>query len=145
MNWKVFHENKFSTTHKVIVWIILSIMVFSQLDMIIHLAFESLHILFEILESTLDHLVEHIFHTDTRATQIITFYLMLIIAALIFYMLIIMISAWCCSVKYKLRNSYHRWNENIFGFWRTACVTNKAKWWAVFVVFSSMLALGLLG
>jgi len=145
MKWKVFHENKFSTTHEVIAWIILSIMAFSQLDMVIHLAFESLHILFEILESILDHLVEHIFHTDTHATQIITFYLIIIIAALIFYMLIVMISAWCCSVKYKLRNSYHRWNENIFGFWRTACVTNKVKWWAVFVVLSSMLALGLLG
>jgi hypothetical protein len=143
MNWKVFNENNFLTTYKVIAWIILPIIVSSQMDVIIHLSLDLLHLLFEILESALDHLVEHIFHTDTRTTQVITFYLILILAALASCMLIIMIPVWYCSIKYKIRNSYHRWSKIIFGFWQTTYVINKAKWWTVLIVFSCISVLGL--
>jgi hypothetical protein len=143
MNWKVFDENKFSTTHKVIAWIILAIIVSSQVDVIIHLSLELLHILFEILESALDHLVEHIFHTDTRTTQVITFYLILTLAALASYMLIIMMPVWYRMIKYKIRNGYQQGSRIIFDFWQATYLANKAKWWTVLTVLSGILVLGL--
>lgn len=42
-----------------------------------HLCLEIVHLAFELIESGLDHLVEHLFHTEMRETQIIVFYLML--------------------------------------------------------------------
>ncbi len=42
---------------------------------LVHLFFELLFISFEWIESTLDTLVEHLFHTDLHQTQVIVFYL----------------------------------------------------------------------
>jgi hypothetical protein len=48
--------------------------VFGVLLELIHLMLELAHLAFEVFESTLDHLVEHTFHTGTKDTQIIVFY-----------------------------------------------------------------------
>jgi hypothetical protein len=55
--------------------------VFGLLIELIHHLFEFLHLLFECFESTLDHIVEHLFHTGRRETQVIVFYLMLTMAS----------------------------------------------------------------
>jgi len=53
-------------------------MVFGLLFELLHFLFEHflelIHIAFELIESNLDHLVEHLFHTDLQQTQIIVFY-----------------------------------------------------------------------
>ncbi|MFA5984309.1 MAG: hypothetical protein WC782_09855 [Methylococcaceae bacterium] len=46
-----------------------------------HHVLEALHILFEFLESSLDHVVEHLFHTDLHQTQVIVFYILVSMAA----------------------------------------------------------------
>ncbi|WP_020563309.1 hypothetical protein [Methylosarcina fibrata] len=55
--------------------------VFGLLIELVHHLFEFLHLLFECIEGTLDHVVEHVFHTDRHETQVIVFYLMLTMAA----------------------------------------------------------------
>ncbi len=56
---------------------------------LVHLFFELiselLFVCFESLESILDHLVEEIFHTELRATQMIVFYLIVTIALVPLY------------------------------------------------------------
>jgi hypothetical protein len=47
---------------------------------LLHSLLELAHLLFELFESTLDHIVEHIFHTGRHETQVIVFYLMLSMA-----------------------------------------------------------------
>jgi len=49
------------------------------LEIVLHL----LHLGFEYLEMGLDHLIEHLFHTGLRETQIIVFYVMLTLGLLI--------------------------------------------------------------
>lgn len=48
---------------------------------LIHLVFELIlhviHLLFEALESTLDHAIEHAFETDLHETQVIVFYIIM--------------------------------------------------------------------
>jgi len=39
-----------------------------------HILAEILHILFEVIEETLDYLTEHLFQTDLHQTQVIVFY-----------------------------------------------------------------------
>ena len=47
---------------------------------LLHNLLELAHLLFELFESALDHIVEHIFHTGRHETQAIVFYLMLSMA-----------------------------------------------------------------
>jgi len=55
--------------------------VFGLLFEALHFLFEHLlelsHLAFEFVESALDHLIEHLFHTDLHQTQVIVFYILL--------------------------------------------------------------------
>jgi hypothetical protein len=53
-------------------------------ELLLHL----LHLLFEAIESGLDHLIEDLFHTDTRATQLIVFYVLVVIGCGFIYGLV---------------------------------------------------------
>jgi hypothetical protein len=55
-------------------------MLFEILVELSHLMLELAHYMFEILESALDHLVEHVFHTEMRETQVTVFYLIVSMA-----------------------------------------------------------------
>lgn len=61
--------------------------VFSFIMEIFHLIFELVFIIFEWLESSLDHVVEHLFETELHTTQTIVFYLLLVIFAYPIYYL----------------------------------------------------------
>lgn len=43
---------------------------------VLHLCYEVVHNLFEWLELGIEHLVEHLFHTERHGSQIITFYIL---------------------------------------------------------------------
>jgi hypothetical protein len=45
----------------------------------LHLLFEMLHIAFEWLELGIEHTVEHLFHTSRHGSQIVTFYILLLL------------------------------------------------------------------
>lgn len=55
--------------------------VFGLLFELFHFLFELflhiIHLVFEFIESNLDHLIEHLFHTDLHQTQVIVFYILL--------------------------------------------------------------------
>lgn len=52
---------------------------------VLHLLFELLHILYEWFELGIEHSVEHVFHTTRHGSQIVTFYILLLIAGLLLY------------------------------------------------------------
>lgn len=54
---------------------------------LLHLLFEILHLTFEFIESALDQMVEHLFHTDTHETQLIVFYILCSVAVYFLYRL----------------------------------------------------------
>ncbi len=54
---------------------------------LLHLIFEVLHNLFEWVELGIEHAVEHLFHTGRHASQIVTFYILWLIAGFGFYRL----------------------------------------------------------
>lgn len=54
---------------------------------ILHLLFELLHIAYEWLELGIEHGIEHAFHTSRHGSQIITFYVLLLLASLLIYWL----------------------------------------------------------
>lgn len=73
---------------------------------LLHLLLEFAHILFEFVESTLDHLVEHLFETDLHATQVVVFY---IIMSAAFFSIV--------GLWRTLRRACIRGKDNLFAFW----------------------------
>lgn len=112
--------------------IIMPDVVFGLLLDLIHNLLEVAHLLFELFESALDHIVEHIFHTDRHETQVIVFYLMLSMAFGGLYYL------WR-----RMPRIYHKLKEYLFAamlqrktrlvrYWADQSLINKIKLVALF-------------
>lgn len=141
---KIFNEMKLSAKHKIGIGIILATVFYVQFDMLIHLAIEGLHSAFELFEFSLDVLVEHLFHTDLHTTQVITFYLMLLIGGLVLYKVGRMVMSWYATFKKNLIDHFHQFYDDFLNYWRATSVMNRMKWWTVLMVCSGVLMLGLL-
>ena len=107
--------------------IILPDMVFGLFIELAHIVLELVHTIFEFIEVTLDHVVEHFFETDVHQTQVIVFYLILSIAFVGLYYL------WN-----RLPRVYHQSKENLLEtwleqkafaslYWRDLSLINKIK------------------
>jgi sorbitol-specific phosphotransferase system component IIC len=125
------------------IWSLVAIVVYVQFDTLLPLLIECLHAAFEMVEFILDRLVEHIFHTDLHTTQVITFYLMLLIAGVVLYKLVRLLPDWYRTRKNNLTAYYHQLSREIHEYWRTSSAINKMKWWAVLSVGTGMAVLGL--
>ena len=108
-------------------------------DVALHSLFLMVHIAFEWLELTLDHIIEYIFHTDRQQSQIIVFYLLWLIA---FYGL--------HRICRALPGIYNRLKEQLFAtclqcksflieYWRDQSSVQKIKWLTFFIVGLSCL------
>ena len=115
-----------STTHRNIIYglaLIGIVVIFAMPDVVMGLLFELAHFIFELLfhigdisfewvETLLDNIVEHLFHTELHETQTIVFYLMVGIVAYPFYYL--------CR---KLTCLFFRLKESLLAAW----TLNKAR------------------
>ena len=105
-----------------------------------HLVLELTHVLFEIFESALDHLVEHAFHTDTRETQIIVFYIILALALGGFYYVFRTTQRLLNTLKVKLLTAFLHHKNRLLLFWQESAA-NKFKLIAWFHVALTMIVL----
>lgn len=83
------------------------------LEGVLHL----LHLLFEYVESTLDHIVEHLFHTGLHQTQIIVFYTLLTCAAAGCYWLWLKIPPICKHLGQNLGGYFLRKKASLLYYW----------------------------
>jgi hypothetical protein len=98
-----------------------------------HLMLELAHYLFEIFESTLDHLVEHIFETEPRETQIIVFYLIVSMAIGGFYCLCRAMPRFLHKIKESLFGALLQRKTRLLQYWGESA-SNKFKMIAIFHV-----------
>jgi hypothetical protein len=110
--------------------------IFGLLLEALHLALEFAHILFELVESALDHWVEHTFHTGTRETQIIVFYLIVSMGAIAAYFVYRKISLFFRVFKESLLVAFLRHKTRVEIYW-AASAHNKFK-----IIAGFNLALG---
>ena len=96
------------------------------IDMTHHLL-ELAHLLFEFVEATLDHVVEHIFHTDLQETQIIVFYLMLSMAFVGLYYLWRILPKICQKLKANIISTCIQRKTRLFVYWAEQSLMNKIK------------------
>ncbi|TRW95137.1 hypothetical protein EKO24_010475 [Candidatus Methylobacter oryzae] len=98
-----------------------------------HLLFEFFHTLFEVIESALDHLIEHFFHTERRQTQIIVFYIMISVVLYTFYRLCRVLPRLFHYVKDSLLALWEGEKTSISLYWETLSLFDKIKLVAICV------------
>jgi hypothetical protein len=94
---------------------------------LLHFIFELIHIAYEWLELGIDHAVEHLFHTSLHGSQIVTFYILVLIAGLLMY--------WVWQVLPRLYERSKQftliaWERRKFewqAYWLSLTFSNKVK------------------
>lgn len=99
--------------------------VFSTLLELMHLLFELLHLIFEVVELGLDHVIEHLLHTGLHETQVIVFYIMMILIALLMYGLwrVACIGYKYCKIKVIEEKNYRK--EQLNAYWLHQSIMHK--------------------
>ncbi|MFZ4503170.1 MAG: hypothetical protein ACOYM1_04380 [Methylovulum sp.] len=94
---------------------------------------ELLHICFEWIESTLDHLVEHLFETDTHDTQIIVFYILMTVLAIVLYRLYLFLPKVVKRIYQNILVYFTRLKIRLLIFWEEQSLLGKIKYISVSV------------
>lgn len=105
---------------------------FGLLIQLMHLLMEFTHILFEFIESTLDHLIEHIFNTDLHQTQVI-----------VFYLIVFMILAGCYGLWCTVPRVFGRAKHGLIDFWDWEKTTIFVYWRGLTVIQKTSLSLSM--
>lgn len=123
--------------------ILLAVVAYGLSDALLAWFFEFLHALFELVEFALDELVEHIFHTDRQTTQMIVFYMIVLVVGVSVYMLLRLLPDWCGTIKSNLAASGRRLKGEFLDRWQATTVLNKMKWWGLLTVGAGVVLMGL--
>jgi hypothetical protein len=99
-----------------------------------HLFFELVFISFEWLESLLDHIVEHLLHTELHETQTIVFYILLTIAALPLYYLWVTLRRFFTHLKEILPLIWTQYKTYAIIYWQDLSLIDKIKVLAITVI-----------
>lgn len=104
---------------------------FDLLSGLVHFLFVNilhfLHLAFEFIESSLDHFVEHLFHTDTHQTQIIVFYILVAFAIVGLYWLWRALPPFCRRCKENLFSYCAHKKASLLYYWEELSLLNKIK------------------
>ncbi len=114
---------------KITISVIAVIVVLSMYDVLFHLFLGTLHILFEGAEWALDRLIEHLFETGMRKTQIIVFYVLMALIGGSIYKLYRQLPAWRDSLKQRLIQKVYE----TFLQWEALSMFSKMAWWSFFL------------
>lgn len=100
-----------------------------------HSLLELAHTLFEVIEETLDILIEVLFGTDLHETQIIVFYIMLAFAFWALYKLALAAPRWYRNWAHNIVNAYSEQKEAIVSEWQLLTLSGKFKWIALLMAW----------
>jgi hypothetical protein len=105
--------------------------VFGSLFEVLHFLLEHLlelcHLAFEFVESALDHLIEHLFHTDLQQTQAIVFYILFSVALYVIYAIGKRLPSFYKRCKNSLISYVLRKKSSLLYYWHEQSMTNKIK------------------
>jgi hypothetical protein len=113
--------------------IVMSILV-GFYDVIFGYLLEATHLILEAIEMGLDKLIEHIFETEVHETQIIVFYIMLLIGGLLIYLIYKTLRMFWDSVSHGFYEDWSGFKDAITTDWRSMSMTNRIIWVSVFIL-----------
>lgn len=112
----IFHLSVFGITISILV---------GFYDVIFGSLWEFIHIIFEIIELSLDRLVENIFDTELHETQLIVFYIMLVIAGTLIYLVWKVLVQVFSGVSQIFKQEWSELKDAITTDWQGMSMTNR--------------------
>ncbi|WKJ92346.1 hypothetical protein QZJ86_09440 [Methylomonas montana] len=94
---------------------------------LLHFIFEIIHIAYEWFELGIEHTVEHLFHTSRHGSQIVTFYILLLIAGLLMRWLWRMLPSLYQRFKRYTRLAWACRKTEFKAYWLSLTLFNKVK------------------
>lgn len=120
--------------NKPIVILTLALIIFMGYDVIFdmilslfHVLIVIVHYLFEFFESSLDSIVEHLFHTSRKTTQIIVFYIMIGTSSIAAYFIVRALPGWCRRIYKRLTDYFNDKKMQATDFWYEQTLLLKIK------------------
>jgi len=107
------------------------VIVILMFDTVFGLFLELIHVSFEFVEEMLDILIEQLFHTDLHDTQVIVFYLMWAIAGYPLYRLYKLLRTMPRRYREFKEDFVSAWlqlKKEILAYWQDLPATGKTKW-----------------
>jgi len=92
---------------------------------ILHLLFEAIHILYEWFELGIEHSVEHLFHTSRHGSQVVTFYILMLIASLLMYWLWRVLPRLYQQIVQCVQQAWQRRKTQCAAYWVSLTLSNK--------------------
>ncbi len=108
---------------------------------LLHSLFVVVHITFEFCEHWLDVLIEYLFHTSPRSTEIIVFYIMASIISIIAFKIITALPDFYCQSSERLRNYWYQQKIKATSTWQNQSLKEKVKWGSFFITSSIVLGM----
>jgi hypothetical protein len=103
-------------------------------DVIFGYLMEFIHLLFEVVEISLDRLIEHFFETELHETQMIVFYILLVLGGfLIFFIYKALVLFWR-SVRHGVQEDWFLFKTAITTDWQAMSTTNRIIWIGAFIL-----------
>jgi hypothetical protein len=106
---------------------------FNLLIALPHTVLILLHFLYEACEQLLDWLIEHLFHTSPRTTEIIVFYMMALVIGWMGVKFTMALPDCYCRIYKSLSNYWQHKKNNIIKEWGNWSIIEKFKWGSVFM------------
>lgn len=103
-------------------------------DVIFGSLWEFTHLILELIELVLDRLVENIFGTDLQETQLIVFYIMLIIGGSLIYLVWKALALLLSGVGQSLSKEWTELRAAITEDWEAMPLTNRVIWISMFLL-----------
>ncbi|OAH99138.1 hypothetical protein A1353_21230 [Methylomonas methanica] len=94
---------------------------------IIEVVLHVIHLIFEYAEYSLDHVIEHAFHTDTHTTQVIVFYILCTVGLVGLYFLWRIVPRNCRRAGNSLIAFWCRKKASCLYFWGQQALVDKIK------------------
>lgn len=103
-------------------------------DVIFGSAFEFLHLMVEVVEVALDRLIELVFHTNPRQTELIVFYILLSIGGVLVYLAWKALVQLCGGLCDTLKKDWVELKNSVIEDWRSMSAMNRLIWISMFLL-----------
>jgi predicted PurR-regulated permease PerM len=113
-------------------------------DIVLELLFEGLEVTFEAVEYVFDAIIEHLFDASRHTAQVVTFYLLFLIAAAYLYRLSRRLPSWYRALKADWIDVQHQFDAVTHDYWHAASAYDRMKWGSAITIGVIALIWGLL-
>jgi hypothetical protein len=109
-------------------------------DVILGSVFEFCHLIIEVIEIALDRLIEYIFHTDPRQTELIVFYILLSIGSVLIYWVWKLLVQILSGVGQNLQKDWTELKDTVIEGWQSLSMMNRIIWISAFLLVNYLVS-----